>query len=59
MSMTWKIQRLDEYDGHGGPGWEEVPYSELYSHYYMLEWRNDDGSIASHGLTPELLQPGP
>ncbi len=43
----------DNTDGHGGPGWEEVPYSEFYPHYYMLEWRNDEGSIASVGHTQQ------
>ncbi|HSH05854.1 MAG TPA: M6 family metalloprotease domain-containing protein [Anaerolineae bacterium] len=32
-------------------GWEVVPYNDLYSHYYMLEWRNSRGSIASMGHT--------
>ncbi len=40
-------------NGHGGPGWEEVPFNIVYPHYYMLEWRNDEGSIASHGLTEQ------
>ena len=31
-------------------GWEEVPFSALIPHYYMLEWRNNEGSIASDGL---------
>ncbi len=32
-------------------GWEVVPYENLSPHYYLLEWRNDHGSIASHGHT--------
>lgn len=34
-------------------GWEVVPYNEIYPHYYMLEWRNDHGSIASFGQTEQ------
>ena len=30
-------------DGHGAPAGKKFPYSEFYSHYYMLEWRNDQG----------------
>lgn len=30
-------------------GWEVVPYDLSYPHYYMLEWRNGQGSIASYG----------
>jgi len=30
-------------------GWEEVPYNETFEQYYMLEWRNDEGSIAQEG----------
>lgn len=30
-------------------GWEEVPYDESFAHYYLLEWRNNEGSIASVG----------
>jgi immune inhibitor A len=30
-------------------GWEEVPYLISFPHMYMLEWRNDDGSIAQQG----------
>ncbi|MCO6450026.1 MAG: immune inhibitor A [Caldilineales bacterium] len=32
-------------------GWQAVPYDEVSTHYYMLEWRNGTGSIASHGQT--------
>ena len=32
-------------------GWEEVPYNETFEQYYMLEWRNDEGSIAQKGQT--------
>ncbi len=24
-------------------GWQEVPYIETYEHYYLVEWRNDNG----------------
>ena len=34
-------------------GWEVVPFNEVYPHYYLLEWRNDDGSIASVGHTQQ------
>ncbi len=40
-----------DHCGWTNTGWEEVPYQEFYEHYYMLEWRNDSGSIASHGQT--------
>lgn len=30
-------------------GWAVVPYDLRYPHYYMLEWRNNQGSIASLG----------
>ena len=32
-------------------GWEEVPYSAIIPHYYMMEWRNNQGSIASDGMS--------
>jgi immune inhibitor A len=43
-SSDWT--NTDEQDG---PGWEAVPYTDTFSHYYMLEWRNNQGSIASAG----------
>ncbi len=44
---------LEDSSDWTNDGWEEVPYNELSSHYYMLEWRNDTGSIANHGLTEQ------
>ncbi|MCK5922927.1 MAG: immune inhibitor A, partial [Methylococcales bacterium] len=34
-------------------GWEVVPYDEFTPHYYLVEWRNDTGSIASEGHTQQ------
>jgi hypothetical protein len=36
-------------DNQDGIGWEAVPYTDTFSHFYMLEWRNKQGSIASEG----------
>ncbi|RME45325.1 MAG: M6 family metalloprotease domain-containing protein, partial [Caldilineae bacterium] len=33
--------------------WEVVPYDQFLSHYYILEWRNDHGSIAQEGQTQQ------
>ncbi|MCP4540859.1 MAG: M6 family metalloprotease domain-containing protein [Chloroflexi bacterium] len=41
---------LEDHSDWANNGWEEVPYSIAYPHYYMLEWRNDEGSIAQEGL---------
>jgi bacillopeptidase F (M6 metalloprotease family) len=30
-------------------GWDSTPALDASSHFYMLEWRNDQGSIASEG----------
>ncbi len=41
---------LEDSSDWANVGWEEVPYVTTYPHYYMLEWRNNAGSIASEGL---------
>jgi immune inhibitor A len=42
---------LEDNSDWANDGWEEVPYQETFTHYYMLECRNDSGSIASVGHT--------
>jgi immune inhibitor A len=42
---------LEDSSDWDNDGWEEVPYSDTYPHYYMLEWRNGEGSIANYGQT--------
>ena len=45
---------LDDFSaGLGGwtnDGWREVPYTEHYEHYYLVEWRNDNGFDESLNL---------
>ncbi|MBX7234974.1 MAG: immune inhibitor A [Caldilineales bacterium] len=44
---------LDDVSDWTFEGWEQVPFQDLYPQYYMLEWRNDHGSIAQHGQTQQ------
>ncbi|HNS02625.1 MAG TPA: immune inhibitor A [Anaerolineae bacterium] len=39
----------DVSDWTNNGGWEQVPFNLSTPHYYMLEWRNSQGSIASEG----------
>jgi immune inhibitor A len=48
MSNLYSTDLEDSSDWTNS-GWEEVPYSISIPHYYMAEWRNGDGSIASQG----------
>ena len=41
---------LEDSSDWENDGWEEVPYDQSFTHYYLAEWRNDDGSIAQEGL---------
>lgn len=33
----------DGFTGWTNEGWRLVPYTETYEHYYLVEWRNDNG----------------
>jgi hypothetical protein len=48
-STTVYSSDLEDVSDWNMSGWEVVPYNQKYPHYYMLEWRNDKGSIASEG----------
>jgi hypothetical protein len=41
--------QLDDTSDWSYTGWEEVPITLTADHYYLVEWRNDRGSIASVG----------
>lgn len=42
---------LEDSSDWSNNNWEVVPFTQISPHYYMLEWRNDEGSIAQKGQT--------
>ena len=41
---------LEDSSDWANDGWEEVPYDQSFTHYYLAEWRNNTGSIAQEGM---------
>jgi immune inhibitor A len=48
-AMTLYSTTFDDVTGWENNGWQHVPDNFQIPHYYLVEWRNDEGSIAQEG----------